>query len=117
MGEGSHGRGGGGGLRRRREEDPKPIRPGTLRRALVLFKPYRPQLIVVAVLVLVISALGVATPLLIREVIDDAIPNDNRSLLVWLVVGMIAATVATGVFNMIEVWLNVGVGVRDAGHS
>ena len=112
MGEGSHGRPGGGGGRRRGEEERPSIRPGTLRRALGLFKPYRPQLAVVAVLVLVISALGVATPLLIREIIDDAIPNDNRSLLIWLVFWMVAATVASGLFNMIEVWLNVGVGVR-----
>ena len=99
-------------MRGRRDEDRGPVRPGTLRRALGLFRPYRPQLIVVAVLVLIISALGVATPLLIREVIDVAIPNDDRSLLFWLVFWMIATTVASGVFNMIEVWLNVGVGVR-----
>ena len=100
MGEGSHGRTGGGGMRGRRgAEENRPIQPGTLRRALGLFRPYRPQLVVVAVLVLVISALGVATPLLIREIIDDAIPNDDRPLLIWLVFWMIAATVATGPFE------------------
>jgi len=110
MGRGS--RGGGNFHGPDVEEVRGPIRPGTLQRALGLFKPYRAQLAVVAVLVLVISALGVATPLLIRDVIDDAIPNDDRQLLVWLVAGMIAATVASGAFNMIEVWINVGVGVR-----
>ncbi|MCH7734364.1 MAG: ABC transporter ATP-binding protein [Chloroflexi bacterium] len=89
-----------------------PIRPGTFRRALGLFRPYRSQLAVVMGLVLIIAALGIVTPLLIREVIDDAIPNGDRTLLGWLVGIMIAVTVFSGFFNMAEVWLNVGVGVR-----
>ena len=89
-----------------------PIRPGTFWRAVRLFRPYRPQLFVVIVLVLIIAALGIITPLLIREVIDDVIPNNDRTLLGWLVGIMIAVTVFSGFVNMAEVWLHVGVGVR-----
>ena len=116
MGEGASGRGGGGrgGYHGRPSptDDDGPIRPGTLRRAVGLFRPYRPQLSVVIFLVLIIASLGIITPLLIREVIDDAIPNGDRALLGWLVGIMIAVTAVTGVFNMAEVWINVGVGVR-----
>ena len=94
------------------DRDKRPVKPGTLGRALRLFKPYRAQLSVVIVMVLLISALGIVTPLLVREVIDDAIPNADHGLLAELVFWMIVVTVATGVFNMIEVYLNITVGVR-----
>ena len=90
-----------------------PIRPGTFWRAVRLFRPYRPQLFIVIVLVLIIATLGIITPLLIREVIDDAIPNNDRTLLGWLVGIMIAVTVFSGFFNMAEVWLNAE--VKDEG--
>lgn len=59
-----------------------------------LFRPYRPRLVLVVVLVLVASGLGVVTPFLVQRVFDDALfPADGSGvdlpLLGWLVAGMI----------------------------
>ena len=89
----------------------KKLRRGTLRRVLRLYQPYRWQLTIVIVLVLVTAVLGIVTPLLIRRLIDDSIPNKNRSELVWLIGVMIGVTAASGVFNLIQAYLNTGVGL------
>lgn len=99
-------------MRPRLEPSQRKARPGTLKRALGLFKPYRPQLTVVIVLVLTIAGLGVVTPLLVKRVIDVALPQKDLHLLTVLVITMAGVTVLSGVFNMIEVTLNVGVGVK-----
>lgn len=87
------------------------LRSGTLRRVIRLYGPYRWQLSVVIALVLLTAALGVATPLLIREVIDGALADRNRTDLIWLVVAMIAVAAASGVFNLVQAYLNTGVGL------
>ena len=88
------------------------LRKGTLRRVFRLYQPYRWQLTVVIVMVLVTAALGIVTPLLIRRLIDESIPNNNRSELVWLIGIMIGVTAISGVFNLIQAYLNTGVGLH-----
>ena len=60
----------------------RPIRRGTLRRVWGLFSPYRSQLVVVALLVLMSAGLGIVVPLLIARTIDVAIPSGDRPQLV-----------------------------------
>ena len=86
------------------------LRRGTLRRGFGLYAPYKWQLIAIA-MVLITAALGIITPLLIRRVIDSSIPNGDETELYWLVGGMVAVTVASGVFNLVQAYLNTGVGL------
>ena len=67
---------------------------------------------IVALLVLVTAALGVVTPLLIQRVIDDALPQQNMDLLLWLIIGMVAAAGISGVLNLIQSRLNASVGFK-----
>ena len=57
--------------------DGKPAKPrdprGTFRRILVTFRPYKGQLSLLGLAILVTSGLGVVNPLLIREVFDRAL--------------------------------------------
>jgi ATP-binding cassette subfamily B protein len=94
------------------ERPSRPIRKGTLRRVWGLFRPYRPQLVVIAVVVLASAAIGIAVPLLIARTIDVAIPAGDRPQLVWLVAGMIVATVAGGGLNYFQARLNTTIGLR-----
>ena len=87
------------------------LRRGTLRRVFGLYAPYKWQLIAVIAMVLITAALGIITPLLIRRVIDSSIPNGDETELYWLVGGMVAVTVASGVFNLVQAYLNTGVGL------
>ena len=95
--------------------DETPRRPfprNTLRRVVGLYADYKLSLAVVALLVLVTAALGVVTPLLIQRVIDDALPQQDMSLLIWLIFGMVAAAGIAGVLNLIQSRLNASVGFK-----
>ncbi len=90
----------------------RPLRRGTVRRVLELYRPYRPQLSTVIGLVLVGAVVGVITPLLIARVIDDALPARDRRLLLTLVGVMIGLTAVGGLLNVWQWWLNVRVGLH-----
>ncbi len=113
MMRGGHGGGRGGGFNTPGSDAPqREIRQGTLRRVIRLYRPYRWQLSVVIGLVLVTAALNVATPLLLRQVIDGALVDRDRAELIWLVAAMILVAAASGVFNIIQAYLNTGVGLN-----
>ncbi|WP_441346799.1 ABC transporter ATP-binding protein [Rhodococcus sp. W8901] len=86
--------------------------PVSLRRIGSLFAPYRWQIAVVMALIVVSSTISLANPFLVREVIDRAIPEQNVSLLVWAVLGMLAITVAGSVLGVIQTWISTTVGQR-----
>ncbi|MGO4759282.1 ABC transporter ATP-binding protein, partial [Streptomyces sp. 2MCAF27] len=52
-----------------------PEQPAQLRRILGLFRPYRGRLALVALLVGASALVSVASPFLLREVLDTAIPE------------------------------------------
>ncbi len=96
----------------------KAVRRANLRRIGRLFRPYWAKLSVVTVLILVASALGVVPAFLQRAVISQAFTptNDGKNvtvdfrLLTWLVVGMIAISLVTGAFGVIQSYLSTQVG-------
>ena len=63
-----------------RPADPA-VRRAYLRRIVALFRPYRRRLSGVLGLILFSSALGVIPALLLRQVIDEALPEQNLWLL------------------------------------
>jgi len=87
-------------------------RPRELRRIARLFRPYRARLGVVLGLIVISAGLGMASPFLLREVLDQAIPQGDTTLLAWLVLGMIGVSVATGVLSVAQTWLSNVVGQR-----
>src|ERR671929_2418469 len=87
-------------------------RPRDLRRIAALFRPYRGRLAVVLALIALSAGLGMVSPFLLREVLDQAIPQRDRGLLLALVGGMIAISVATGVLGVGQTWLSNVVGQR-----
>jgi len=76
-----------------------------------LYRPYRAALIAVAGLILVSAVLQVVAPLLIRQIIDDAIPNADRALLIWLTGGMIGIAAVSGVLSLGTNYLNTRTGL------
>jgi ATP-binding cassette subfamily B protein len=81
-------------------------------RVAALFRPYRAQLAVVVALIVASSVVALGTPFLIRLVIDEAIPAQDVPLLLWAVGGMLAVTVLTAVFGVVQTWLSTTVGQR-----
>ncbi|MCI0354405.1 MAG: ABC transporter ATP-binding protein, partial [Acidobacteria bacterium] len=95
-------------------EAPKGLRPtrGDFARiARYLLPAWRPSVLILGC-ILVTSLLGLIPPLLIREIIDRAIPEQDSALLGWLVAGMIGAPLISG---LIGVWMNYLVTVMSQG--
>src|SRR5688500_5676502 len=81
-------------------------------RVAALFRPYRWQPSVVVALIVASSTVALATPFLIRLLIDDAIPAQDVPLLLWAVAAMLAVTVVAAVFGVVQTWLSTTVGQR-----
>jgi ATP-binding cassette subfamily B protein len=82
------------------------------RRIAALFRPYRARLSAVLGLIALSAGLGMVTPFLLRDVLDTAIPDNDTTLLAWLVGAMVAISVATGVIGVGQTWLSNHVGQR-----
>ena len=82
------------------------------RRIAHLFAPYRARLGAVLGLIALSAALTMVSPFLLREVLDQAIPDGDTTLLAWLVAGMVFIAVATSVLSVGQTWLSNLVGQR-----
>ncbi|PGH51874.1 MULTISPECIES: ABC transporter ATP-binding protein [Streptomyces] len=89
-----------------------PERPAQLRRILRLFRPYRGRLALVGLLVAASSLVSVASPFLLREVLDTAIPQGRTGLLSLLALGMVATAVVSSVFGVLQTLISTTVGQR-----
>ncbi|MFD9790043.1 ABC transporter ATP-binding protein [Streptomyces sp. NPDC059070] len=92
--------------------DPGEEQPGQTRRILRLFRPYRGRLAVVGLLVAASSLVSVASPFLLREILDVAVPQGRTGLLSLLALGMIATAVVSGVFGVLQTLISTTVGQR-----
>ncbi|MDQ0682198.1 ATP-binding cassette subfamily B protein [Streptomyces achromogenes] len=89
-----------------------PDQPRQVRRILRLFKPYRARLAVVGLLVAASSLVAVATPFLLKETLDVAIPQGRTGLLSLLALGMIFSALLSGVFGVLQTLISTTVGQR-----
>ncbi|MFG3039571.1 ABC transporter ATP-binding protein [Streptomyces sp. NPDC048330] len=90
----------------------RPKEPAQVRRILRLFRPYRARLALVGLLVGAASLVSVASPFLLRELLDVAIPQGRTGLLSLLALGMIATAVLNGVFGVLQTLISTTVGQR-----
>jgi len=82
----------------------------SLRRIGRLFTPYRWPLAIVTGIIVASSIVGLASPFLLRAVIDKALPERNVQLLAWLVIAMVAVAAITSAFGVIQTWISTKVG-------
>jgi ATP-binding cassette subfamily B protein len=89
---------------------PAERRGQTVRRIAGFFRPYRWQVLVVAVSIVATSLLGVVTPFLLKALLDVAIPEQDFRLLNVLVLAMIAIPVINGLIGVGQTYVNNRVG-------
>ena len=77
-----------------------------------LFRPHRLLVACLLALVCMQAALNIASPLLLRDIVDRALPHRDTTLLSLLVGGMIAASLTGGVLGVISNWLSSTIGQR-----
>jgi ATP-binding cassette subfamily B protein len=86
----------------------------TARRVWTFARPYRGTIIVFLVAILLAALLGVVPPLVVRRIIDDAIPNaqadGNRSPIWWLAAIAVAAAMIDAVLQIVQRWCSARVG-------
>ena len=105
----------GGGMAAYAEEQKKRGRKTdsrTLRRVAQAFSPYKFQVVLVLIAIILTTVLGLVNPLLIRYVFDDAIGKGNLKLLIILVSIMIVTPIVTGVIGVGQSYLNNVIGQR-----
>lgn len=83
-----------------------------LGRIVRLFGAYRARLALVGAFILLSSLVSLASPFLLREVLDTAIPARDAGLLALLALGMIAVAVTTTVFDVLQTLVSTTVGQR-----
>ena len=81
-----------------------------LLRILGYLRPYRSHCIGILICIAATSGIGVVPPLLIRQLIDEALPERNAVLLNLLVVGMVAVPLVSGLIGVGQNYLNILVG-------
>ncbi|MFC9437554.1 ABC transporter ATP-binding protein [Nocardia sp. NPDC057030] len=90
--------------------------PHQLRRIVRLFRPYRARLALVAALVCLSSVVALASPFMLRAVLDDALPHGRTGLLTLLAAGMVAVAALTSVFGVLQTYISTTVG-QDVMHD
>nr|WP_318334355.1 ABC transporter ATP-binding protein [Micromonospora sp. BRA006-A] len=82
----------------------------SLRRIGGLFTAHRGPLATVVAIIVASSVIAMATPFLLRTVIDRALPERDLTLLTWLVAGMVAVAAVTAVLGVAQTWISTRVG-------
>ncbi len=82
----------------------------TVRRVAQAFSPYKLQIVLVLIAILLTTGLGVVNPLLIARVFDEGIAQRNVSRLVLYVGIMFIVPVVTGIIGVGQTYLNNVVG-------
>lgn len=92
------------------EQDRPEVNLGLLRRVIRYARPYWKGLLVVFVTIVSISLLNLLPPLLIRELIDHALPEKDFLLLNFLAMGMIAVPLINGLMGVAQRYASAKIG-------
>ncbi|MFZ0547625.1 MAG: ABC transporter ATP-binding protein [Candidatus Promineifilaceae bacterium] len=94
--------------------DEKAERPKVSRHLLLrvwdFARPYRLQVLGLLVTIFIVTGLSLLPPLLIRDLIDNALPNHDASRLNLLALGMISVPLINGLVGVFQRRLNASVG-------
>ncbi len=93
------------------DNEPRPnIDRATLKRVLSYASSYKVEMVVVLITIIVISILTVVPPLLMKGLIDTAIPDKNLTLVTLLGLGMVAVPLINGIVGVVQRRATAGMG-------
>ncbi len=93
-------------------KDKKPLKPETLKRVALTFRPYHTQVVGIAVTVLLAAALGLFPPFLLLAIINKGLLGRNMALVSRDTLLTLGATLASTVLTLYYGYLSVLVGQR-----
>ena len=83
---------------------------GTSRRVWAFARPYRVTIAVFLAAILIAALLALVPPLVVRAILDDAVPAGDRSLIMWLAGLAVAAALADAGLQILQRWCSASVG-------
>jgi ATP-binding cassette subfamily B protein len=90
----------------------KPLKPDTLKRVAQTFKPYKGQIVLIIICVLVAAALGVVTPYFLRIIIDRGLTQGNLDVITFYSILTVLVTLGATVFSLGYGYISVIVGQK-----
>ncbi|MET7282804.1 ABC transporter ATP-binding protein [Kribbella sp. NPDC005582] len=102
----------GGGMWRRMDSSVKDqkLAKGTLRRIAAFAKPYRWQITLFLLLVIVSAVLVIASPLLFKKIVDDGIIKGNGGLVTALALVVAGLALVEAVLGLMQRWFSARIG-------
>jgi len=97
-------------LRYDEKQDRPQLSGALIRRAMAYGRPYFGRIAAMLSLILVMTLLGLAPPLLVRDLIDRALPQRDLHRLTFLALGMLAVPLVNGLLGVAQRYLGASVG-------
>ncbi|MGI8795487.1 MAG: ABC transporter ATP-binding protein [Acidimicrobiia bacterium] len=88
----------------------KRIERALIRRVLGLARPYRGLLIGFLVAVIAAAVVTAIPPLLLKTLLDTAVPDENRGLVTALAAGAVALALASAALSLLQRWYSARIG-------
>ena len=92
------------------DQDQPKLNRSLLRRVLGYGLAYKREMTVVLVTIVIISLLSLIPPLLIGDLIDNAIPEEDLGRVTWLGIGMVLVPLFNGAFGVLQRWASASIG-------
>lgn len=86
------------------------LKKGTTKRVLSYATPYKRRIAVFLVLVVLDALLVIATPLILKEIIDKGVVPQDKELIVWLAIAAAVVAVLDAALGIVQRWLSAGLG-------
>ncbi|MCC6315213.1 MAG: ABC transporter ATP-binding protein [Thermomicrobiales bacterium] len=88
----------------------QPLQRSTVLRVAGFFRPYRMRVAVTVLAILIVAVLGLVNPILLKLIIDEAIPDRDLAKLYLYVGLMVGIPVITGLIGVGQTYLNTVIG-------
>jgi len=86
------------------------LRPGTLKRIFAYAIPYKSTFVLFLFCLIVDAVLTVATPLLLRELIDQGVIPKDRVVVTTMAIAVAVLAILTAVVNIVIRWISAKIG-------
>jgi len=86
------------------------LQEGTSRRVWSFARPYRATIGLFLTAILIAALLALVPPLVVREILDNAIPKGDRRLIVWLASAAVVSALADAALQILQRWCSARIG-------
>jgi ATP-binding cassette, subfamily B, bacterial len=86
------------------------VSKGTVRRVWTFARPYRWTISLFLGSIFAAALLALVAPFAVRAILDRAIPDENKTLIVWLAAATVAAALIDAALQIVQRWCSATVG-------